>query len=347
MPTRARGRSFFTDFMVKGDRYRATFSSREEGELWEHSVKTALRLGKPIPQPQECQEQPRKPTMTIMDLVRMAERKHWAHMKAGTELARNAYIFAKHVGTEVAATEALEEEAIEDFLTHREDLGNSGSTVNRYRASISKVCSIALREGILQAKPYIRPRKEGQGRLRVYSHEEEELIQHVARQWGYEDQANLFMWLCDTGMRLGEAEKLTWKDFQVIGQREVVVIPGSITKNSEDRYIVLTKRLSVLLETLRADPRATHGPFSWHNRRLTRSLWDRLRGHFEWMDDQCVLHTWRHTCASRLVQDGASLYQVQKWLGHKTIMMTQRYAHFSPRNMEELADILDSRVQAA
>ena len=41
-------------------------------------------------------------------------------------------------------------------------------------------------------------------------------------------------------------------------------------------------------------------------------------------------HMLRHTFASHAVMSGASLYAVQKLLGHKTAAVTQKYAHLAP-----------------
>ena len=42
-------------------------------------------------------------------------------------------------------------------------------------------------------------------------------------------------------------------------------------------------------------------------------------------------HLLRHTFASHVMQTGrVTLYQLQRWLGHSTPVMTQRYAHLAP-----------------
>jgi len=41
----------------------------------------------------------------------------------------------------------------------------------------------------------------------------------------------------------------------------------------------------------------------------------------------CSAHTLRHTHATRLIQNGMSLYEVKEILGHADIQTTMRYAH--------------------
>ena len=51
-------------------------------------------------------------------------------------------------------------------------------------------------------------------------------------------------------------------------------------------------------------------------------------------------HDPRHTFATRLVQAGIDLYKVQQLLGHKSPIMTQRYAHHYPESLRDGVAIL-------
>jgi integrase len=59
----------------------------------------------------------------------------------------------------------------------------------------------------------------------------------------------------------------------------------------------------------------------------------------------CHFHDLRHTFATRLVQAGVDLYKVQRLLGHKSPLMTQRYAHHYPESLRDGVEILDRRSQ--
>jgi len=52
-------------------------------------------------------------------------------------------------------------------------------------------------------------------------------------------------------------------------------------------------------------------------------------------------HDLRNTIATMLVHAGVDLYAIQKLLGHKTIRMTERYAHHYPESLRPSIDALD------
>jgi integrase len=53
-----------------------------------------------------------------------------------------------------------------------------------------------------------------------------------------------------------------------------------------------------------------------------------------------VVYTFRHTCASRLVQRGADIMRVKQWMGHSNIETTLGYAKLAPEDIYSLSDLL-------
>jgi integrase len=48
-----------------------------------------------------------------------------------------------------------------------------------------------------------------------------------------------------------------------------------------------------------------------------------------------TFHGLRHTFASHFMMDGGDIFRLQKYLGHKSQTMTQRYAHLAPAAFAE------------
>ena len=68
----------------------------------------------------------------------------------------------------------------------------------------------------------------------------------------------------------------------------------------------------------------------------------------EGIDDpqlQICFHSCRHSYASWMIEQGADLYTVQKLLGHKTNIMTQRYAHLSENRLKDAVKALGKAWQ--
>ncbi len=60
--------------------------------------------------------------------------------------------------------------------------------------------------------------------------------------------------------------------------------------------------------------------------------------------DDCSIHTLRHTHATRLIQNGMSIYEVKEILGHADIKTTMRYAHLEQREVSSKARDLMNRL---
>jgi len=57
------------------------------------------------------------------------------------------------------------------------------------------------------------------------------------------------------------------------------------------------------------------------------------------------IHDLRHSFASIAVNNGASLYEVQRLLGHSSSTMTQRYAHLSDKAVKDATDGVAAQIE--
>jgi integrase len=129
------------------------------------------------------------------------------------------------------------------------------------------------------------------------------------------------------GLRQGELLRLKWKDVDYVKGAVTVLI----SKNTKRRIVHLPAPAIEALKKLRRD--GVVGPklvfvrpngvpanksfltFHWNEVRKAAKLTD-----FRW-------HDLRHSCASFLAQNGASLVEIGSVLGHSSPSITARYAH--------------------
>ena len=194
--------------------------------------------------------------------------------------------------------------------------GASNSTANRYLATLRAMMRQAVKSGAIQSVPLIEGRKEGEARSRYLTRDEErELFDHLPPHF-----RDLAVFLVDTGLRCGEAFGLKWE------QVEDDAILVRHTKTAKPRRVPLSRRAQEVLERRRGE---FTGPFTGLTPQNFGIYFRRARAACEWArgDKEIVPHILRHTCASRLVAAGVSLYVVKEWLGHSSIKTTERYAH--------------------
>jgi integrase len=169
--------------------------------------------------------------------------------------------------------------------------------------------------------------------------------------------------LAYTGLRFGEAVALRVKRLDLLrGRCEVVESATEVgsalvwgpTKTDERRTVRLPRFLAELLgehlASRSAEPDALvftaplGGPLRerkfLHGQLKPAAVRAGLPGELR-------AHDLRHTAASLLIRQGASVKAVQKTLGHKSAVMTlDRYGHLWPDELEDLAERLD-RARAA
>tara|TARA_R100000655_G_scaffold25636_1_gene52462 strand:+ start:821 stop:1642 length:822 start_codon:yes stop_codon:yes gene_type:complete len=215
---------------------------------------------------------------------------------------------------------------IENFVVHLRMKNNTGATINRKLAVVSKILKYGVRHGVVTQKPEIPKQKESAGRLKFYSQEEE---QELSDAMDDHDLRDLFLFLMDTGMRRGEALGLLWDDVDTICNTVTLSDPQKL-KTERPRTIPLTARAAEILRLRRSWCRTDEPPFDFTNQQIDDKIKAfRVVHPFE----GALLHTCRHTFCSRLVQRGVPLAAVKELAGHNSLKTTLRYSHLTPASL--------------
>jgi integrase len=139
------------------------------------------------------------------------------------------------------------------------------------------------------------------------------------------------------GMRSGEIRNLQWRDFDFAAG--FIIIRDS--KNGENRHIPMDSTVVGIFQNWQPTPGSdfvfTNGAghrigYLQHGFRNALERAGITDFHF---------HDLRHTFASQWMMAGGELYALKDILGHKTIAMTQRYAHLSPAYKRAMVDRME------
>jgi integrase len=229
--------------------------------------------------------------------------------------------------------------AIENLITEKRAGGSSGATCNRMRAVLSKIFNWAIG----QDPPYfggenparkVKRSPESPGRVRFLSADEASAL---VKGGPTKDHRHLWIAALHTGGR--RRELLTLRPQDVDLERRVLYFDQTNTKSGKQREVPIDDDLhAVLKERLkvrRIDQAAPEHVFTLRGRPLrdVRTAFATARKDAN-LGKDVTLHTLRHTFASWYMINGGDLYRLQRYLGHSTIALTQRYAHLSPEYLQ-------------
>ena len=243
---------------------------------------------------------------------------------------------------------------IENLVDTLEDRGFAPSTINRYMSSISKMLRYAnQRQSIyhLDRMPHIQWQDESNnGRERYLEPIEEKEMIRTLTEWNMVNYLEFYLFLMDSGMRLGEALSIKKLMIHNVDGHYVVNLPNGVTKNNMPRGVPLTERAKLIVEKLLKKAVGRNDLIFSHLKYWTcENTWRRLRKAMNLQDDkEFVIHCLRHTCATRMAQSGkVELHFIGQMLGHKSWKMISRYSHLIPNNLRDAVNVLNTFNKAS
>lgn len=220
---------------------------------------------------------------------------------------------------------------------------NGQNTINKKVRALSRILRLAFDLGKLDRVPKLHMAPIKPTRIKFLTHEEEStLLDHFQRMTTQEHTDALIV-LLDTGFRLGELWLLEAEN--VNPRTGTVSLWDGTTKNGFARTVPMTGRVREVLERRsRQYPTGPLWPLTQRNKNnWFEHQWDRVRKALNKLHDKdWVPHMLRHTCCSRLVQAGVNLFLVQQWMGHRSLTITQRYAHHAPHHLVSAGQALEA-----
>jgi integrase len=323
----------------------ATFPNRKEAREWAASIETAIRESRHFPHTaakrtgfDALAEDYITTVLADFDAKEKATRerqlKWWSEQFADLSLADITSDRISQARDKLAAETFTKGNAHRDRKTGEmippKEYKRTGATVNRYIACLSHALSFAVKERrLIDRNPVsnISRKKEPRGRTRFLSDDERTALLEACALSAWPPLRTLVLLAITTGARKGELTQLKWADIDLKKGRALV----RETKNDEPRTLPLAGSALEALRELKlnnsarseyvfAQPSGLPGPYEhfdahWYVALRAADI------------DDFHFHDLRHTTASMLAAQGASLLEIADVLGHKTLAMVKRYSH--------------------
>ena len=226
------------------------------------------------------------------------------------------------------------------------DTAKSPATANRYMAVLSHLFTVCVREwGWMDDTPIrkIGRLKEPRGRVRYLSDEERKNLLAACKASTNPHLYHVVVVALSTGCRKGEIMTLRWQDVD-LRRGQITLLD---TKNGEARSVPLVGHA---LECMRArnNARQMDMVHVFPQRKGDAAYIDRA---FRQARDAAGIkdfrfHDLRHSAASYLAMNGATLAEIAEVLGHKTLAMVKRYSHLSDAHTSSVVARMNAAVFA-
>lgn len=222
----------------------------------------------------------------------------------------------------------------------------SNSTINRYWVALKTALNMAVNEWEWVAtNPMgkVNQLKEPEGRTRFLSDQERARLLEECNKSNNPYLYTAVVLALSTGARRSEILKLKWQD--------VDFNKGAVrlykTKNKTPRSLYLHGPALALLKDLRENPviESKYVFASSKNPKKVMDIkktWQSALIRAEIKDFR--FHDLRHSAASYLAMNGATLAEIAEVLGHKTLAMVKRYAHLTDSHTSNVVKKMNGKI---
>jgi integrase len=278
---------FYFEFEYRGKRYCRTTGkyTRREAEKVEREFR--IKVEKEEDNPIISTQKPK--TLSLTDAIERTYNDKWVRNTDSERTLSRAKKLTKYLG-EDKPLHAITTDDIDSMIEQMGREGLSSSTINRYLATLKTILHLALVKWEAVGKlPYIKMFQEEEGRLRIFTPDEEKQMIGFLRSIGENEVADLIIVLADTGMRLNEALR--------IEKRDVNFDNGFVsiwkTKSKKPRSVPMTARVrGILSHRLNSQLK----PFYMKDYQVEK-VWAKMRRKLGYVDDEeYIIHSLRHTC---------------------------------------------------
>lgn len=237
---------------------------------------------------------------------------------------------------------------IRAFIDARIADGAKNATINRELGALAAAINYVNTEYEWDLPNPVKGRtmREPEGRVRWITRQEVAALCRAARDQRHGELLEAFIRLAvNTGCRREEMLGLEWRRVDLTNK--LIHLEAEHTKGGRRRSVPINQGAWDALQD-RLTYRATHCPASpWVFAREDGERVKTVRAGFE---SACKtagienfhIHDLRHTFAAHLVSGGVPLAEVRDLLGHKSVTVTERYAHLAPARVRKAVEWLDS-----
>ncbi len=336
MSVTPRGSGWEAYVTYKGKSFRKTLSTKEDATILEAMWKRDIAQGK-MPTAVEVNRDTGKASgWKLQYAMDRCHENYWRDSKNEFQLIYIQRIIAEYWGKDVPINSISTTRVFDWIKWMKEDRGYAPSTCNRHISVLKRCLDNAVDEGALTSAPkFKRQSEKGRERLEFFTKEEEEAILKELKRLNADYLHDYAIVAVDTGMRAGEVLKVDGSNLVKLEQTREDGTPvyGAYIpdrKNGEPLLMPVTKRVEEILRKRKT--------FNEHVSKH-RFIWDKVRENLGLMD-KCW-HSWRHTTATRLTSKKWDTANIMRYMGHKNIATTLKYAKWNTDTMVDGANLLE------